>query len=360
MGKVWEGKGSLQGGPKRTGGALLRREAAGSLGPGHKMAAAPLGLLVQDRGAAVRCSRPGRRRQPRRSQLQEGQAEKGKPLSEAEAEGSARARRAAARAESLRAKGKAGVADCPGVGGQAAEPAEAAGPRAGPQRGGDCGGGARAAGKLGGRRAGTRGRALGAGPRTAAAAGVASLNCGRGRSRFRASGGSGRWALILSVGFEAGLPRPPPSGAWAALRSRAGARLTDRPRGAETAGGEGGGARLTVSWTGRRPRGPCPGGTSTSPPPNASSKVPSVPGLPVDPRETAPGRAKARGRREGAEDRRREGGGVPGGAHPGGGPGGGVGDGRPGSPPGLPPRGRRAFSVAPGPVASWRLLIYLP
>ncbi|XP_007167934.2 serine/threonine-protein phosphatase 2B catalytic subunit gamma isoform isoform X3 [Balaenoptera ricei] len=68
------------------------------------MAAAPLGLLVQDRGAAVRCSRPGRRRQPRRSQLQEGQAEKGKPLSEAEAEGSARARRAAARAESLRAK----------------------------------------------------------------------------------------------------------------------------------------------------------------------------------------------------------------------------------------------------------------
>lgn len=54
VGKVWEDKGSLQGGPKRTGGALLRREAAGSLGPGHKMAAAPLGLLVQDRGAAVR------------------------------------------------------------------------------------------------------------------------------------------------------------------------------------------------------------------------------------------------------------------------------------------------------------------
>lgn len=158
MGKVWEDKGSLQGDPKRTGDALLRREAAGSLGPGHKMAAAPLGLLVQDRGAAVRCSRPGRRRQPRRSQLQEGQAEKGTLLSEAKAEGSARARRAAARAESLRAKGKAGVADCPGVGGQAAEPAEAAGPRAGPRRrGGD--GGARAAGKLGGRRAGTRKRA---------------------------------------------------------------------------------------------------------------------------------------------------------------------------------------------------------
>lgn len=160
MGKVWEDKGSLQGGPKRTGGALLRREAAGSLGPGHKMAAAPLGLLVQDRGAAVRCSRPGRRMQPRRSQLQEGQAEKGTLLSEAKAEGSARARRAAARAESLRAKGKAGVADCPGVGGQAAEPAEAAGPRAGPRRGGgDGGGGARAAGKLGGRRAGARTRA---------------------------------------------------------------------------------------------------------------------------------------------------------------------------------------------------------
>ncbi|XP_067601224.1 serine/threonine-protein phosphatase 2B catalytic subunit gamma isoform isoform X3 [Pseudorca crassidens] len=68
------------------------------------MAAAPLGLLVQDRGPAVRCSRPGRRRQPRRSQLQEGQAEKGTLLSEAKAEGSARARRAAARAESLHAK----------------------------------------------------------------------------------------------------------------------------------------------------------------------------------------------------------------------------------------------------------------
>nr|XP_030688461.1 serine/threonine-protein phosphatase 2B catalytic subunit gamma isoform isoform X3 [Globicephala melas] len=68
------------------------------------MAAAPLGLLVQDRGPAVRCSRPRRRRQPRRSQLQEGQAEKGTLLSEAKAEGSARARRAAARAESLRAR----------------------------------------------------------------------------------------------------------------------------------------------------------------------------------------------------------------------------------------------------------------
>ena len=112
--------------------------------------------------------------------------------------------------------------------------------------------------------------------------------------------------------------------------------------------------------TGRRPRGSCPGGTSTSPPPNASSKVPSGPGLPVGRRETALGRAKARGRREG-RSRGREPGGRRG---PGRRPAGrriwrGCGRREAGIPTGAARRGRRAFSVAPGPVASWGLLIYL-
>ena len=49
------------------------------------------------------------------------------------------------------------------------------------------------------------------------------------------------------MGFEAGLLRPPPSGAWAALIKRVGARPVDRPRGVEITGGEGGDARLAIS-----------------------------------------------------------------------------------------------------------------
>lgn len=76
MGKVWEDEGALQGDPRRTGCARLRQTAAGTLGPGHKMAAVPLGLWVRDPGPGVRCSRPGRRRQLRSSQIcRGGQAE---------------------------------------------------------------------------------------------------------------------------------------------------------------------------------------------------------------------------------------------------------------------------------------------
>lgn len=59
------------------GGAQVHRAAAGSFGPSHKMAAAPLGPSVRDRGAGGRCSRPRRRRQPR-TQGQGGQAREGK------------------------------------------------------------------------------------------------------------------------------------------------------------------------------------------------------------------------------------------------------------------------------------------
>lgn len=58
---------------------------------------------------------------------------------------------------------------------------------------------------------------------------------------------------------------------------------------------------LAVPRAGRRPRGPCPGGTSTSPPPSASSKVPSGLGLPRRPA----GKGLSAGRRFGRRGRGR-------------------------------------------------------
>lgn len=67
MRRVWEDKGSRQGGPRVrvTGGSrsreLLPGAAAGSRRPGHKMAAASPALSVPDLGAGGRCCGPGQR-----------------------------------------------------------------------------------------------------------------------------------------------------------------------------------------------------------------------------------------------------------------------------------------------------------
>lgn len=125
MGKVWEDEGALQGDPRRTGCARLRQTAAGTLGPGHKMAAVPLGFWVREPGPGVRCSRLGRRRQLRSSQSWRG--------GQAEERGKTDIRKLEERKEGrvyggqprgsggLRAKGKAGVVYCSGAGGQATE-----------------------------------------------------------------------------------------------------------------------------------------------------------------------------------------------------------------------------------------------
>lgn len=179
-------------------------------------------------------------------------------------------------------------------------------------------------------------------PRAAAAARVASPICCRGRSRLGASGGSGQWARIVSVGFEAGLLRPPPSGALAALIKR----------GRGTAGRPALGSR--DRWRRRRGRTsgdlPGPGGgrgdhVREEPPPlhhrtrhqrcQAGQAFQSIGG-----KRPSAGRWLGAGGREGAEDRSRGGGGVPGGAHPGGGPRGvwetGGGDSHRGCPAGAP------------------------
>lgn len=157
MGKVWEDEGALQGDPRRTGCARLRQTAAGTLGPGHKMAAAPLGLWVRDPGPGVRCPRPGRRRQLRSSQSCRG--------GQAEERGKTDFRKVEERKERRvyggRRRGSGGSArtvkprlsTAPGL--EVRRPSCRGNLRSSrPRRGNRGGGGARAAGKLGRCRAG--------------------------------------------------------------------------------------------------------------------------------------------------------------------------------------------------------------
>lgn len=131
-------------------GAQVHRAAAGSFGPSHKMAAAPLGPSVRDRGAGGRCSRPRRRRQPR-TQGQGGQAREGKTdcrkLEDRKEERVSAGRPRTLKSSRRRVKPGRGLSGGGRSGGSAPPP----------HRGGD--GGARAAGKSGGRRAGARERA---------------------------------------------------------------------------------------------------------------------------------------------------------------------------------------------------------
>lgn len=167
VGKVWEDKGSRQGAPKVrvTAGSRLHRAAAGSLRPGHKMAAASPRLSVQDPGAGVRCCGSGRRQaaRPQGVSCRKGRLRRraNGPLEAEGLKGSTRARRAASGASGLGRERKPRVGDDPGAGSQVAAPARAAGPRVSLRLGGGARVGRREVGSAacGGARAHTRGRA---------------------------------------------------------------------------------------------------------------------------------------------------------------------------------------------------------
>lgn len=143
-----------------------------------------------------------------------------------------------------------------------------------------------------------------AGPRGAADAPVASLICVRPRSRLGSSGRSGQWAGVLSAGFEVGLPRSLPSGAWAGARwadwprSRAAGTQAEAHAGSlqrrDEAGGTMSGRNFHLSTTERVIKGAKRAGPSS-----------------LARGERALGRATVQGRREGAEAGKREGGGGP-------------------------------------------------
>lgn len=140
-------------------GAQVHRAAAGSFGPSHKMAAAPLGPSVRDRGAGGRCSRPRRRRQPR-TQGQGGQARGERKTDCRKLEDRKEERVSAGRPRTLkssRRRVKPGSWTLRGWEVRRQRRPVQWGRAPPPHRGGD--GGARAAGKSGGRRAGARERA---------------------------------------------------------------------------------------------------------------------------------------------------------------------------------------------------------
>ena len=130
-----------------------------SFGPSHKMAAAPLGPSVRDRGAGGRCSRPRRRRQPR-TQGQGGQARGEGKTDCRKLEDRKEERVSAGRPRTLkssRRRVKPGSWTLRGWEVRRQRRPVQWGRAPPPHRGGD--GGARAAGKSGGRRAGARERA---------------------------------------------------------------------------------------------------------------------------------------------------------------------------------------------------------
>lgn len=306
VGMVRQLRGSRQGGPVGTGHAP--RSGCWSPRPGHKIAAASPGLPVRTLGARVRCVRPGRRRAAEEpAAARRSERPRGLPAAGGAA-GSARARGAAARAEASAGRAKP-RSPLPGGEGSGDRAGPAAGPRAPP----------------GSRESGVRGRAR---------AHVSPAPSRRGRPGYLPPPGSralptrrlwrsGGRAPSCQWGVRPGRRgRLPPWADWPGerrpLETKAEAHVRRCP-----------GAR-------RRPRGSCPGGTSTSPPPSASSKVPGGRAVLGPSREAAP----AGGQKEGAEER--------GGGHRGGdlrGAGGGV-----------PPRAPGAA----GSAASWRWLICSP
>lgn len=229
------------------------------------MAAAWLGLYVQDPGGAgLGATDRGSGRPRRRSQPQGTHAEEKRKL----AVGSWRGRK--------RAGARSGERESAGRDSRGPEVRRSAGAS-------DSGAAhwASARRRRQRRRAGRRevGRVTCGTARARAHAGRAAwLNRGRLRSRLRFSRWSGRWVGVPVSGVRARLAAP--ASFWCLGRPEEpgqGRGGLTGPR-AGTAGDAGGGALRRspgCPGAGRRPRGPCPGVTSTSPPPNASSKVPS-------------------------------------------------------------------------------------
>lgn len=311
MGSVWEDKGSRQGGPgvRVTRGSRPGEPLLGFRGRVTRWPLLRRGFPCRTQGPVVGAAGRGSGRQPRGSQLREGQAEETGKLT----------------VGSRRGERKHASTEC-----------GCAGPR--PREEGESRGG-RLPGGGGGRSGGRAEQGSGAASWASAAAAAArgppgSWESGvreraRARTRDRAASSRGRRGCLAE---PPALPTPllrreRPVGPHRVREVRGPAAVASsfwylgRPEepGPEHGGLTGPGeltpldtkAELHV-WrspgAGRRPRGPCPGGTTTSPPPNASSKVPDGPG----PRRPPAGNSLWRGDSGGTEGGEwREGGGGP-------------------------------------------------